>query len=208
MSVFTGSVQRTLERLSKMYGIYTHDKAYAKALAVVLGNNSKPEVHGQVCMDIIMMLHIHSTFGMVVKLVIRRMNMFVQLFTIYSYFESIIEPSLNYFNIINYQIYSQSEKQNLLNSSVSKESDFILIPQIDRSEIVNMYISTLPKINFKHKKQLINNFHKFHVFLEDNNLYESWKCYEENKLLGFCENWCIENNIKYTKKANNENCKK
>lgn len=134
--------------------------------------------------------------------------MFVQLFTIYSYFESIIEPSLNYFNIINYQIYSQSEKQNLLNSSVSKESDFILIPQIDRSEIVNMYISTLPRINFKHKKQFINNFHKFHVFLEDNNLYESWKCYEENKLLDFCENWCVENNIKYTKKADNENCKK
>lgn len=43
----SSTAQRTLEHLGTgEWGIYTHDQSAAKALAVVLGNNDRPEYHG------------------------------------------------------------------------------------------------------------------------------------------------------------------
>jgi len=43
----SSNAQRTLQHLgSEQWGIYTHAQSAAKALAVVLGSNEKPEVEG------------------------------------------------------------------------------------------------------------------------------------------------------------------
>ena len=43
----SSDAQRKLEHMgSENWGIYTHDQAYAKALAIIVGAHQPPEVHG------------------------------------------------------------------------------------------------------------------------------------------------------------------
>lgn len=41
-----GELNGAIDKNSIVWGVYTHNKEHAKALAVVFGNTSSPEVHG------------------------------------------------------------------------------------------------------------------------------------------------------------------
>lgn len=128
--------------------------------------------------------------------------MYLKLKDICYYFEKIGGFDYNYFNIHTYQICSQEEMQIIINDEIQGRNDFILIPQIDRCEIVENYLRN------RNDRKMINhvneiksgNFRLFHWYIEDNNLTDDWNSFEKDKLISFAANWCLKNAIKYTTK--------
>ncbi len=121
-------------------------------------------------------------------------------------FERIGTPEEDYFNINDYLIYSNEDRQNLINADLYTANDFLLIPTLDHNEIAAWYL--LEKNNKKLWRKRHNDtfFNEFHNFIEDELLLHDWQTFERNKLLEFAVEWCHENQIKYTlKKASGFN---
>jgi len=124
--------------------------------------------------------------------------MYLQLKQVIYYFEKILTPSNNYFNIFNYQFFSKEERQDLINTDIYRLDDFLPVPQLDRDDIV---IAFLDKHNEKKMiREALNGnlFHKFHWYVEDNKLVDDWELFEKEELLRFAMGWCEQNHINYT----------
>ena len=114
------------------------------------------------------------------------------------FFESIFDLKSNYFNVDDYKIYSQDERQELMNNGVFQKESFLLIPQIDRDEIVAEYLILKNNRRLLRQKNDKDFFMKFHFYTEGNRLVEEWNDFEEAKLIQFGSEWCEENQIKFT----------
>ena len=68
--------------------------------------------------------------------------MYLDLTKIYFYFAFIDEKDFHYLNIINYQIYSKNELEELVFKELFDKKDFLLIPQMDRDEIAFNFLKT------------------------------------------------------------------
>lgn len=124
--------------------------------------------------------------------------MHLQIKEICLYFEKLIVTNCNYFNIKDYQIYSAEEKQVFINNDTCEENDFIIIPQLERIEIVEKYLNNINNKSLLLKKKNKDFYSKFHWFIEDNHLVDDWNHFEKNELIVFASAWCNQNKINYT----------
>ncbi len=118
------------------------------------------------------------------------------------FFEKLSDIDLYYFNNIDYQIYSEEERQGLIFSGTNEASDFLLIPQINRNEIVKKYLSQKNNKNLLRKEEDKDFDRKFHWYIEDNHLVDDWNRFEQSELIAFASEWCKQNQIKFTLKYN------
>jgi len=126
--------------------------------------------------------------------------MHLQIREVCFFFEKLLDTNCNYFNVKNYQIYSVEERQGLINTDTYEGSDFLLIPQIERNEIVEKYLINKNIGSLLRKKEDKDLYRKFHWYVEDNHLVDDWKHFEQSELIVFASEWCEQNQIKFTGK--------
>lgn len=130
--------------------------------------------------------------------------MYLRLRTIIYYFEKIFEAEYNYLNSINYQIFSEDERQELINTDLYQTEDFVLIPQMERNEIAALFLRKYNNKSLLREKSSNEFFHQFHWYIEDNHLVNEWQIFEQEELLKFAVDWCQRNRINYTEKPCND----
>ncbi|GEM_PF-4256492 len=87
-----------------------------------------------------------------------------------------------------------------------EDTRYILVPKFDDDKIMAMYIDQLNDRTLKYKisKLLSDNdyIRKFHHFINDHALYDDFIQYSQGVKLKIAEEWCNQNNLKYTLKSN------
>lgn len=126
--------------------------------------------------------------------------MYLELNQIFSYFEYVSEPISTYFNEKNYQINSKKERDELINFETFDTSDFLIIPQINRNEIVVKYLTEKNNQSLLRKQNDKDFYHRFHWYTEDNLLVDEWIDFEKTELIKLAVKWCEQNQIKFTMK--------
>lgn len=126
--------------------------------------------------------------------------MHLQIREICFFFEKLFDTNCNYFNIKDYQIYSVEERQGLISADNYEANDFLLIPQIERNEIVRKYLINGNNKNLLRKKGDKDFYRKFHWYLEDNHLVDDWRHFEQSELIAFASEWCEQNQVEFTLK--------
>lgn len=126
--------------------------------------------------------------------------MYLQLSKIYFAFEKILDAERKYFDMIDYQIYSEDERKDLINADARKENDFILIPQIDRNKIVAKYLIEKNNRKLLREKEDEYFYNEFRRYIEGNRLVEDWNHFEKAELIAFASEWCALNQIKCSAK--------
>lgn len=126
--------------------------------------------------------------------------MHLQLREICFFFEKLLDTNCNYLNIKDYQIYSIEERQVFINIDTYETNDFLLIPQIERNEIVEKYLINRNNQSLLRKKGDKDFNRKFHWYIEDNHLVDDWNHFEKSILITFASRWCEKNQIKFTVK--------
>ncbi len=124
--------------------------------------------------------------------------MYLILVEICFFFEKILDVDNNYLNLDNYQIYSIEERQELINIETYGVNDFLLIPQMDRNEIVIKFLKEKCNKKLLWIQNKTQSFGKFHDYIEENHLVEAWRNYEKSELIKFASVWCEQNNIEFT----------
>ncbi len=126
--------------------------------------------------------------------------MYLQIRKICYFFEKISDTDGYFFNVKDYQIYSAEEQQASIISDTYEVGDYLLIPQIDRNEIVKKYLSANNIQNLLHKQEDKDFDRIFHWYIEDNHLTDDWNYFEQSELSTFASKWCEQNQIRYTLK--------
>ncbi len=126
--------------------------------------------------------------------------MYLQLREICFFFEKLLDTNCNYLNIKDYQIYSIEERQVFINVDTYEANDFLLIPQMERNEIVEKYLINRSNQNLLRKKANKDFYRKFHWYTEDHHLVDDWNHFEQSVLIAFASEWCEKNQIEFTKK--------
>lgn len=126
--------------------------------------------------------------------------MFVRVKDVIFCFEKITTDDENYFNLLDYRIYNEEERLQLIYNGVYIRDDFVLIPQINRYDIAIDFLKIKNMKKILHKIEISDFDQMFHWFIEDNNLKDEWHNFEEIKLIEFAAKWFDQNQIKYTLK--------
>lgn len=112
----------------------------------------------------------------------------------------------NYINKKTYYIISEGEYQKLLKE---EKNDYALVPKFYHSKQVKWarkflkmlpfpYENSIKKIEDYYMKEFETDFmHGFHIFCEDNNLWEDYLCFEEKEEANDIIKWCRKNKITY-----------
>lgn len=152
------------------------------------------------CTDTTMIQRTLFIFGMAERYHIKEKIMYLDLSQTYFFFECVLEPDFNYFNLEDYQTYSKEERQSLINSNTYETKKFIPIPQIGRNEIVEKYLIKNNNKNLLRKFKSRDFYRIFHRYIEENHLVDDWNDFEKSELIEFASMWCEENQIKFTSK--------
>lgn len=126
--------------------------------------------------------------------------MHLQIREICFFFEKLLDTNCNYFNLKDYKIYSVEERQVLISDDTYESNDFLLIPQIERNEIVERYLIKRNNKSLLRKKGDKDFDRRFHWFIEDYQLADDWKHFEQSELIAFASEWCKQNQIEFTEK--------
>ena len=126
--------------------------------------------------------------------------MYLQIKKICYFFEKLSDTDRYYFNDIDYKFYSEEERQGLIISKTYEASDFFLIPQLYRNEIVKKYLSIKNNQNLLRKIEDKDFYRKFHWYIEDNHLVDDWNHFEQLELISFAAEWSKQNQRKFTMK--------
>ena len=126
--------------------------------------------------------------------------MYLKIREICFFFEKLLDTNFNYFNIKDYQIYSVEEQQGLINEDIYEANDFLLIPQIELSKIMEKYLIIKNNQSLLRKKGDKDFYRKFHWYIEDNHLVDDWQHFEQSELIAFASEWCEQNQIEFTVK--------
>lgn len=116
------------------------------------------------------------------------------------FFEKLSEADSNYFNTEDYQICSGEERQELIDEETYEAGDFLLIPQLERDEIVKKFLARNNEQSLLRKTGDEALFPGFHRYLEDNHLTDEWNQFEKSELIAFASDWCERNQIEFTVK--------
>lgn len=125
-------------------------------------------------------------------------EIYLKLGEICFFFEKVLDADNNYINLNDYQIYSIEERQELINIETYGVNDFLLIPQMDRNEIVIKFLKEKCNQKLLWKQHETRSFGKFHDYIEDNHLVEAWNNYEKSELIKFVSAWCEQKSIEFT----------
>lgn len=111
-----------------------------------------------------------------------------------------VDIPLYFFNINDYYIYDENEKQELIYNELYSDIDFLQIPQLNRDTIVYDFLKAKNELRLLRLKDERDFFGLFHNFYEENWLRDEWYEFEKAALIEFAREWCNNNGIKFSEK--------